>query len=171
VLRDVILVRSFPRSLIQLTLQVLQLPESIAAGTKSSSAVLPLLAPLLQTTMLSLLAASIPLRTTFTSVCLAVSHNGAIATFPSPKDIANAKSLHVFSFSLRGEMLVAESEGAFDMELWDQASQVAEGVCRYEGGGVEMDLGNAQNKLNLEKWIRDLIEEKAQKEQSWRDDV
>jgi hypothetical protein len=68
-------------------------------------------------------------------------------------------------------MLVAESEGAFDMELWDQASQVAEGVCRYEGGGVEMDLGNAQNKLNLEKWIRDLIEEKAQKEQSWRDDV
>jgi exosome complex component RRP46 len=73
---------------------------------------LPLLPALLQVSLLALLSAAIPLETTYATVSKSV-----------------PDSYHVFTFSGDGELLVAESEGAFALEAWDQACSGAEKEC------------------------------------------
>lgn len=87
----------------------------------------------------------------------------AIRHHPAPKDIQQAKSLHVFAFSLQGELLLNESEGSFDMDEWENAYDVAEGVCIKTGEGMERE-----EQTNLEQWMRGVVGEKVAKEQRWR---
>ncbi|QDS77116.1 hypothetical protein FKW77_000939 [Venturia effusa] len=115
-LTRIILMHQFPRTLIQLTLQILSLPDYTAAppsDTKTNpSSILALLPSLLQTSLNALLSASIPLNTIYAS------------TF-----ITSKSSQHVFAFSGTGEMLVAQSEGVFGIEEWDTIAKEAEATC------------------------------------------
>lgn len=108
------------------------------------------------------MSASIPLRTTFTSVLLAVLPS-SIRHNPAPKEIQQATSLHVFTFSFQGELLLAESEGSHDMEEWDSCYDTAERICRNSEEGMELE-----GQMNLEQWVREVVEEKVDKEQRWR---
>ncbi|KAK8189369.1 ribosomal protein S5 domain 2-type protein [Phyllosticta capitalensis] len=170
-LRQVILVRNHPRTLIQVTLQVLQVPEGDAADDKSRSSILSVLPALLEASILALVSASIPLNTTFSSAIIAATPDGQLVTSPSVKQLASASSTHVFAFSARGDLLVSESEGAFDMDTWDKAHDTAETICTattaMSEGDMEVDMpGDPQN---LHAVLKDTVSMKVQKEQSWKD--
>ncbi|KAL8802127.1 MAG: hypothetical protein Q9182_003993 [Xanthomendoza sp. 2 TL-2023] len=174
-LRQVILTSTHPRTLIQVTLQVVATPgEHMATGDLHQSASnLSLLPALLQTSILALLSTSIPMTMTLTSTLIAVSSSGELLAAPSLKALKEAISAHVLSFSSHGELLVAESEGAFDMHTWDQIYGKAEQLCRSrstldrnEAEEVNMD---SSEPMSLEDSLRNVIEEKAARDQRWKE--
>ncbi|KAK8181064.1 ribosomal protein S5 domain 2-type protein [Phyllosticta citribraziliensis] len=170
-LRQVILVRNHPRTLIQVTLQVLQVPEGDASDDKSRSSILSILPALLQASILALVSASIPLNTTFSSAIVAITPEGQTVTSRSVKQLTSASSTHVLAFSARGDLLVSESEGAFDMDAWDNAHDVAKRICTTTTtkaeGDMELDL--LSDHQSLHTVLKEVVNAKVLKEQAWKD--
>ncbi|KAK7718248.1 exosome non-catalytic core subunit rrp46 [Botryosphaeria dothidea] len=169
-LRHVILVRNHPRTLIQVTLQVLSVPEGDSADDRSRSSILIILPSLLQASVLALVSASIPLSTTLSSTLLAVSSvNSTILTTPSVKDLASASSVHVFAFTPKGELLVAESEGKFGLDTWDKLHDTAAQICcaaKAEDGNMDVDGAEG---TNLHEVLKDAVKQKIEKDQAWKE--
>ncbi|KAF2746097.1 hypothetical protein M011DRAFT_478483 [Sporormia fimetaria CBS 119925] len=171
-LRSIILTHHLPRTLIQLTLQVRSIPaEDAICGV---SAYLTLLPHLINTSLLSLLSSSIPLRTTVTAA-LVVSPTSSPTmplVMPTAQEILRAgriKHAHVFAFDGERKMVVCESEGSFTFEEWEEAWEVAEDVCCRDGG---VGLGEAMQvdgqSENLEGWLREVVRRKVEGEQRWK---
>lgn len=129
--------------------------------------------------MLALLSASIPLSTILTSVLVAIpsstsSKPSVPLLSPTAIDLLRAKpiqSAHVFAFSGDRKMLLNESDGAFSIEEWDEACEMAEEHCCREQGGVGLNEGmevDGQEGENLEEWLRDVVGRKVQHEQRWK---
>ncbi|OJD30611.1 exosome complex subunit rrp46 [Diplodia corticola] len=168
-LRHVILVRNHPRTLIQVTLQVLTVPEGDAADDRSRSSILSILPALLQASVLALVSASIPLSTTFSATLLAASSTNDIITNPSVKDLAQASSLHVFAFAPKGDLLLAESEGKFDLRTWDALHDAAARICCATGDEVEGMEVDGKEAENLHSVLKDAVSLKVHREQSWKE--
>lgn len=78
-------------------------------------------------------------------------------------------SLHVFAFSGDNRLLLAESDGAFGYDEWDEACEVAEEACCKTGGvdlGEGMEVDGAEG--NLEDWLRKVVRKKVEHEQRWK---
>jgi exosome complex component RRP46 len=137
---------------------------------------LTILPHLLHTSLLALLSASIPLRTTLTSVLIALPSSGSPLLSPSANELLRAapiKSVHVFAFAGDGRVLLVESEGAFSYEEWEEACEMAEEVCcRDDGGGVrlsgEMEVDGQSGSGNLDSWLREVVQRKVEWEQRWK---
>lgn len=108
---------------------------------------------------------------------------------PTANELLRAKpikSVHVFAFTANKKILLAESDGRFSHEEWDEACSVAENICcgdlesdddddNEEGGvrlddGMEIDSaaqGRAQGE-SLEKWLRSVVQRKVEHEQRWK---
>jgi exosome complex component RRP46 len=71
-------------------------------------------------------------------------------------------------------MLLNESDGAFSVEEWEEASEVAEEVCckELDEGGVRlgegMDVDGGDEGGNLERWLRGVVRRKVEGEQRWK---
>ncbi|MCJ1246382.1 exosome non-catalytic core subunit rrp46 [Trapelia coarctata] len=174
-LRRVILVSAHPRKLIQVTLQVTRTPENDSVPTKLPQATthLPILPALLQASMLALLSTSIPLADVYTSTLIAVDSKGSLLRRPSAKDVAAAHSLHVFAVSAHNRLLVAESEGSFDIDFWEAVVEEARRECRGKmsaemdmNGGARMDTTEGSN---LEGSLRGILEAKIAADKRWKE--
>ena len=167
-LRHIILTHAHPRTLIQITLQILSTPPQ--ASLLRPSSYLPPLPALLQASVLGLLDACIPLSATLNATSVAVLDEAAErrVLVPDVKQILAARSVHVFAFSSKGQLLVAESEGVFDVEAWERAVEDARGVCcsaAGEGGqGMDVDGGE----MNLQDATLRTVEGAVQKARSWK---
>lgn len=133
---------------------------------------LPLLPGLLQSSMLALLSTSLPLNMAVTSTLVAVTPNSELVGGPRPGNIKEALSLHVLAFSSHGNLLLAESEGVFDMDTWDQVYSTAERICR--GSNAEDIDGSDDINMeppadSLESSLRDVLQEKTAREQRWKE--
>jgi exosome complex component RRP46 len=171
-LRNIILVRSIPRTKVEITLQLKSLPEEHAVCCVYRT--LTILPHLLHTALLALLSSSIPLRTTITSalVVIPAASSASPLVIPSAKDIFRAKpikSTHVFAFSGDRQLLLNESEGEFSYEEWDDACEQAEEVCCKEGGvGLADAMQVDEPSENLEAWLREVVKQKVDEEQRWK---
>ncbi|KAF2153919.1 hypothetical protein K461DRAFT_320122 [Myriangium duriaei CBS 260.36] len=128
-LRHVILTHLHPRSLIQITLQILSTPSD------ETTSHIPLLPPLISALTPALLHSSLPLATTPLSVLIALPKSGEATPYPSTKQIREAASVHAFAFGAEGEVLLAESEGRFTGDEWEAATGKAREVCLGSGAG------------------------------------
>jgi exosome complex component RRP46 len=192
-LRQIILIHNFPRTLIQITLQITSTPENDIACSKlvHASSVgnpqfggnkltdlqnLPILPALLQTAVLTLLSASMPLAMTLASVLLAISSDGSsrkIIRNPTIQEFQAASSVHVVAFTSHGQLLVAESEGSFTLEDWDEVYEVAKGLCCddietsdeniMQGDGLEGNSGD------MMMFVKSALEEKVSADLHWKD--
>ncbi|KAL9027042.1 MAG: hypothetical protein Q9180_007391 [Flavoplaca navasiana] len=174
-LRQVILVSAHPRTLIQITLQVIASPDDSKAsnGLYQSASNLSLLPTLLQSSILALLSTSLPLTMTLTSTLIAVSWCGELIFDPAARIVEKAASLHVLAFSSLGDLLVGESEGTFDMDIWDQVYAMAEKHCRTldpgaPAGIADVDMESSKS-ASLEDSLKDIIEGKAAREYRWKE--
>jgi exosome complex component RRP46 len=87
---------------------------------------------LMQTAVLALLSAGVPMRATATATAVAIVHqDGAKKTIvdPSPREIEKARSVHVLAFTSQDDLLLAESEGDFTVKEWDDVYETAKGIC------------------------------------------
>ncbi|KAJ6258868.1 LOW QUALITY PROTEIN: hypothetical protein Dda_5763 [Drechslerella dactyloides] len=158
-LTSLILTSHHPRTLIQITAQILQSEDHTTLSL--------LLPPLLNCAVFSLLLAGIPLRTTAWTVHLAVvpppsaRHDGdemqtdekstatSIVRNPNKAALSRASSSHVLAFSKEGEMLLVESlectDGAggasadgqgWDLDEWFTIMDEAQKLCCEDGVAV-----------------------------------
>ncbi|KAI9760234.1 MAG: exosome non-catalytic core subunit rrp46 [Geoglossum simile] len=173
-LQHVILTQNHPRTLIQVTLQVIRMPDGGIPNSKKGYYLSPLqiLPALLQTSLLALLSASIPLSTIFTTSLVSIARNDVPAINPSPQDLQHARSTHVVTFSAEGNLLVAESLGDFTINDWEQvlgmASQAARSEREFQRGtdGDVMMVDDAR-----EGSLRDFVRNKTEKDQKWKEEL
>ncbi|KAI8965999.1 hypothetical protein F5Y11DRAFT_343991 [Daldinia sp. FL1419] len=175
-LRQIILVNSFPRTLIQVILQVTTAPENKYVNAKVAQATsnLPILPALLHTAVLSLLSGALPLTATLTSTSLAIVADGQskrVILNPSPREIETSQSFHVFSFTSHDELILAESEGSFTMKEWDDAFALAQRQCcaptTTGDGDTLMDDGSLPG-VNMKQFTRSTLEEKITSDLHWK---
>lgn len=136
-LKSLVDLRAHPRSLIQITLQVVRTPDDIASVTPphQSDSVLPVLPALVNAGLLALLSGNVPLFSTCAAV--SVDRDGA---------------RHVFGYASGGDLLLAESEGNFDLKAWAKAEKQAKSACE-----------------SLERWMRGVVEEDLRVKMQWRE--
>ncbi|KAI4749347.1 hypothetical protein E4T50_00467 [Aureobasidium sp. EXF-12298] len=162
-LRDIVLSHMHPRTLIQLTLQIVNTPEQ--ENTLPASFALSPLPALLNASMLSLLSASIPMSSTFTSTLLCVSSSGDLSINPAPKVLLSASSAHVFAFSSTGNLVLDLSEGDFDMDTWEKAHDKAkEECCKEQLSEDAMEEG----KPSLQTFMERVVEASVDKQRAWK---
>ncbi|KAL7629383.1 exosome non-catalytic core subunit rrp46 [Parahypoxylon ruwenzoriense] len=175
-LRQIILVNNFPRTLIQVILQVTTTPENEYVNTKvvQASSNLSILPALLQTAVLSLLSAALPLTATLTSTSLAIVADGtskSIVLNPSPREIEVSQSFHVLSFTSHDELILVESEGSFTMEEWDDLFTIARRQCcsptNVGDGDILMDDDSLVG-ADLKHFTRSILEEKMAADLHWK---
>ncbi|KAM5475554.1 exosome non-catalytic core subunit rrp46 [Microsporum audouinii] len=131
---------------------------------------LSILPALLQAALLGLLSAGIPMAMIFTSCLIAISASDNLVANPSTEQIKSSKSLHVLAFSSKGNLLLNESQGSFNLQQWEDIYHLAERICRGNGtdhGDRDITIdGEAGN--TLEKFIRETVEDKVREEFSWK---
>lgn len=173
-LRQVILVNNFPRALVQIILQITVTPENDYLNGKlgQANANLPVLPALLQTAILSLLSASLPMTATLSSTSLAiVSKDGHrhIITNPTARQIEQSQSFHTLAFTSRNELILAESEGSFTMKEWDDVYTTARSQCctTAEDADTPMNEGSTDNAVP-KHFIRSTVEQKTTSDLYWK---
>ncbi|KAI9697768.1 MAG: exosome non-catalytic core subunit rrp46 [Candelina mexicana] len=171
-LRHIILIQNHPRTLIQLTLQVASVPEndSITAKLAQSSSTLPILPALLQTSMLTILSASIALSLTLSSALVAVTRDNDIVVNASPNELQQSISIHVLAFSSKGDLLLVESEGDFDLEIWEAIYDTAFKHCRGSKAESPDDMVDAEDGA-METFLRRTMQQKIASDLSWKADL
>ena len=87
---------------------------------------------------------------------VAVGANGDVTLDPSLEEIDAAASLHVLGFSSHGDLLIAESEGSFNIATWEQVNDIAGTAC---WGDTTRDNGFefSKRELNCEGTLRTTI--------------
>ncbi|KAF3769094.1 hypothetical protein M406DRAFT_337384 [Cryphonectria parasitica EP155] len=174
-LRQLILVKNFPRCLIQIVLQITASPANEYVNTKltQASTDLSIIPALLQTAVLALLSAAVPMRSTATCVVAAVSPEDGkteVVIDPSPRQVELSRSVHVLAFTSHDELLLAESEGDFSMNEWDQVYDTARSICcRPPAREVDMVLDDDQQAgLDLRQFVRSTTEAKVTADLHWK---
>ncbi|KAI9759527.1 MAG: Serine/threonine-protein phosphatase 2A activator 2 [Chaenotheca gracillima] len=177
-LRHIILTHQHPRTVIQVTLQVTSTAGKGAAFSErplvsQADSSLPILPALLQASVFALLSASIPLSTIFTSTILAINTAAQVVKSPTYKDLRDATSVHVLSFTSHGDLLVAESEGDFDIDTWEKAFDAGKDICcRSRDSQVSEDLDMSGDQGNsIEDILRSAFEEKTSRDQRWKEEI
>ncbi|KUJ22723.1 uncharacterized protein LY89DRAFT_728842 [Mollisia scopiformis] len=178
-LRQIILINNFPRSLIQVTLQITSTPENENAGSKLVQAAsnLPILPALLQTAILALLSASMPLTMTATSAFLALTSDGSarsIITNPTIVQCESADSVHVLAFTSHGDLLVAESEGSFSLQDWETVFKAAKSICCDDSKtnvdhSVMQDGELGDEKGGMMNFVKSTLQTKITADLHWKD--
>ncbi|CZS98320.1 related to RRP46 protein, involved in rRNA processing [Rhynchosporium agropyri] len=177
-LRQIILIHNFPRTLIQITLQITSTPENDTAGSKltQASSNLPILPTLLQTAVLALLSASLPLSMTLTSTFLALTSDGSskrIVVNPTLLESEAASSVHVMAFTSHGDLLVAESEGDFTLKEWEAVHDAAKSFCCDESQTsgarhVAQDEMDEKNGIMM-MFVQSTLEDKVESDLQWKE--
>jgi exosome complex component RRP46 len=123
-----------------------------------------------------LLSASIPLAATLTSVILALTsdrHSKTVLRNPTLTELQSADSVHVLGFTSHGELLIAESEGSFTLEDWDDLYEVAKGIC-CDGIETSDDDDAMQDEISDEKaseavFLKSILREKVATDLHWKE--
>lgn len=83
--------------------------------------------------------------------------------------------MHALVFSARGELLLAESEGAFDVGVWERVYGVGMRICRGEGEGEDVGMGGQGMGMGmgggkgLEGGLRGVVGGKVGRDVRWRE--
>lgn len=127
--------------------------------------------------MLALLSTSIPLSRTLTSTSIAVDSSSRLVQDPSIQQLREAESVHVLAFSSHGDLLVVESEGEFDIDIWEAVVHKAKQICRGDKNDDDdndedqnMNI-DSEERRTLEDTLRDTIREKVVREQLWKENL
>lgn len=133
---------------------------------------IPLLPSLLQTSVLALLSASLPLSKTLTSVLLAVSSDAAsnaLIRNPTPAQLQGAKSVHVLAFTSHGELILTESEGCFTMKEWESVYDTGKRLCCDESSEDDDMRGQLEeNPGSMDMFVKSILKEKVANDLHWK---
>lgn len=113
------------------------------------------------------------MRATATSAVLAVSvEDGQTKTVvdPSPRQVELSRSVHVLAFTSHDELLLAESEGDFSMDEWDEVHTTARSICcKPPQNEIDMVLDDDQQPgPDMRRFVRSTAEAKVAADLHWK---
>jgi len=165
-LRSIVLVHLHPRTLVQVTLQVVREPGIKFTKGRGEVAILPTLA---NAAFLALVDGGLPLETTMNAALVAVNKSGAIVAGPGAKDLETCESVHAMAFGAQGGMLLDESTGRFELGVWEAVADKAQERCTAALASGGEDEAMANGDVEQEPWLRQALEEKVRDANSWRE--
>lgn len=183
--------------MIQITLQVMEMPENAYANTKLLQAQLvrqphpqawswaylahrclclqnlAIIPALLHAAILGLLTAAVPLKAIATATTLAVGVEGSdddIVVDPGMAEADKARSIHVLGFTSDDELLLAESAGSFTAEEWDKILQTGQRICCQDhGSGLDTAMsGDRLESQSIKAFVRSVMETKTSADLYWK---
>lgn len=166
VLRSVLLVHMHPRTLIQVTLQITRGPSLKLKGAVKDVSVLP---SLVNAAYMALVDGGLPLQSTVAAALLAVSSEDSISDEPAEKELIRCKSVHAFVYNQHREMLLNESTGRFDLDVWEEVADQAEKTCMAAMAPAGEDEAMANGAAEAIPWLRQELEGKAEDSVAWRE--
>lgn len=109
----------------------------------------------------------------YTATLIGISPSGELLSKLSTSQLKSASSLHVLAFSSKGNLLLNESRGRFDLETWEKVHDLAEGICRggpagWVGKDGDVSMGEEGENQTLEQFIRETVEDKVREEFTWK---
>jgi exosome complex component RRP46 len=108
---------------------------------------------------------------TLTSVFLAVTSDGSstaiILENPDISQTQSAESVHVLAFTSQGDLLVAESEGNFDLKTWDEVHEVGKAIC-CDNLETSRQISE-ETSGGLATFVKSTLQEKIVGDLYWRD--
>ncbi|KAI9037787.1 putative exosome complex subunit Rrp46 [Aspergillus affinis] len=161
--------KSYARRGVVVTLAIVG-GESVSRG----DSYLTLLPALLQTSLLALLSAAVPLSMTYSATVLGVDSSGKLIREPSPKDAQSATSLHVLAFSSKGHLLLNESQGSFDFGTWERVRERALTICQgtlTSSSDGDIAMAEDADGQPLEGTVREAVEDKLHEDYAWKIDA
>lgn len=171
-LRQLIPLHNFPRCMIQVTLQVMEVVEdaySIKKKLLQPQLSLPAIPALLHAAILGLLSAAIPLKAIATATLIAMGEAGPVVD-PGMAEADRARSLHVLGFTSSDELLLTESIGSFSLGEWEQVLQTGQRVC-CQGRDLDSDTAmstGASEFQNIRAFMRSVMEAKVSEDLYWQ---
>jgi exosome complex component RRP46 len=165
-LRSIVLVHLHPRTLVQVTLQVVREPGVKFLKGRGEVAILPALA---NAAFLALVDGGLPLDTTVNAALVAVGKNGDVVVGPVAEELEVCQSVHAMAFGFNGEMLLDESTGSFELEAWKAVADKAAERCAAAFADDGEDEAMANGDVEQEPWLRQALEEKVKDANSWRE--
>nr|POE80953.1 exosome complex component rrp46 [Quercus suber] len=168
VVRSVLLVQMYPRTLVQITLQIMKEPTDLKLKARVKDvSVLP---SLLNAAFLALVDGGLPLSTSMSSVLVGVTNAGEVVLEPAEKTLAQCSGIQALTYSTDGGLLLLESSGNFDLEEWEKIAAQARKAClttlAARGEDDQMDGGAAEDAA----YLRRELESRARAAGEWRDD-
>ncbi|KAI9892941.1 MAG: exosome non-catalytic core subunit rrp46 [Vezdaea aestivalis] len=154
-LRAVLILTDHPRCLIQVTLQVVEVPDTMKDATQADS-FLPVIPALLCTAQLALVDAGLPLRTTFAST-LVVAFGGTKLAAGLDLYRWEGASVHAVAFTSTGEMLLCESEGRCSFQVMKNVWALGKVTC----------LGVEPSSLSLLGHLSSMMQDSVRKKMEW----
>lgn len=129
-----------PRMLLQVTLQVTsaEVDESLPGGIKEGGqgeTYLPVLASAINAAVLGCLAAGVQMQQIAGAALIGVGYDGTCLVSPTVEERKQCRSWHVFAVDGTGNVVLAESEGAFKMQDWTRALEQAQLLVQGAGDG------------------------------------
>ena len=175
-LKPLIDVRAHPRTMIQITLQVLRTPRDAVTTTPVGQAetVAAILPTLVNVSVAALLDANVSMTGVAVAVGIVTSasseededeemHESKINIINDSKafhEVAAGAALHVFAYTGKGELLLAISERACDVNDWQEAASVARETC----------CGRTKAEDGMIGWLRQEISEELSRRRRWKQD-
>ncbi|PLB42613.1 putative exosome complex subunit Rrp46 [Aspergillus candidus] len=161
--------KGYPRRGVVITLAIVG-----GQSARRGDSYLTLLPALLNTSLLALLSASVPMSMTFSATSLAVTSTGDILREPTAEVASSAASVHVLAFSSKGHLLLNESQGAFDLDTWDNVRERALAICRGTasyGSDGDVTMTVDVDGQPLEGTIREAVEDQVHRDYAWSIDA
>jgi exosome complex component RRP46 len=114
---------------------------------------------------------------TLTSTILTINSDGSLMTIvrnPTHLEFQSANSVHVLAFTSHGQLLVAESEGSFTLEEWDEIYKVGKGLCYNDVETANDDImqgeeGLEENCGGMMIFVQSALKEKVSTDLHWKD--
>ena len=111
-----------------------------------------------------------------TSISLALTSHGStrnIIRNPNISESQTADSFHVLAFTSQGELLIAQSEGSFLMEDWDEICRVGKGFCcdnlkTGADGDVMQEEGLHEKTGEMMMFVKSTLKDKVMADNHWK---
>lgn len=95
---------------------------------------------------MALLSAAIPLNSVLASTALAVvasdDEADQIVVNPTAREVEKSRSVHAFAYTSNQDLILAESEGEFTMEEWDNLLATARKQCCASPQTDDVDMND-----------------------------
>lgn len=90
---------------------------------------------------------------------------------PSPRQVEQARSVHVLAFTSHEELLLVESEGDFSMNEWDLVYDTIRSICCKAAANDEIDMVLGEDQQagpDLRRFVRSAAETKITADLHWK---
>lgn len=165
VLRSIVLVHLYPRSLVQVTLQMMKEPGTLMKG-RSDVGVIP---SLVNAAFAGLVDAGLPLRTTAIAALVAIDRDGTLVSDPVEKQLASSRSLHAMAYDKDGILLLDESIGTFDVGAWERVAATIKQLCQSALRVDDTEDLMITDDAERAPWLRQSLTDKIAQANAWRE--